>query len=236
MERLQHRRAAEHVGQAGEHRVHRAHAARGVSGALHRGADGGTDRLHNLLAEHAILEVARIRAAVDVLNVAANGLGDDAGQAHNLVLGAVDRGDVDQGGDGLLGGGWHADCVKAARQQARLDLHNLGVDLADDGVAALEVQAGAVLVLGGQDNVLVQVARTGSGHNGVDDGGAAAGVAQALVRADQLAKLLETLVQAGVLGRRGQIRDGVGVRAALGDGGLGRVVGRVVVQVGDGLD
>eukprot|EP00962_Isochrysis_galbana_P012886 scaffold3665_cov102-Isochrysis_galbana.AAC.3 len=230
MERLQHRRAAEHVGQAGEHRVHRAHAARGVSGALHRGADGGTDRLHNLLAEHAILEVARIRAAVDVLNVAANGLGDDAGQAHNLVLGAVDRGDVDQGGDGLLGGGWHADCVKAARQQARLDLHNLGVDLADDGVAALEVQAGAVLVLGGQDNVLVQVARTGSGHNGVDDGGAAAGVAQALVRADQLAKLLETLVQAGVLGRRGQIRDGVGVRAALGDGGLGRVVGRVVVQ------
>jgi len=47
---------------------------------------------------------------------------------------------------------------------------------------------------------------------------------------------LQALVQAGVLGGRGEVGDGVGVGAPLGDRGLARVVGRVVVQVGQVAD
>lgn len=47
--------------------------------------------------------VALVGAAVDIVDVAADGLGDDAGQALDLLLGAVQRGDVDERGDGL---GW----------------------------------------------------------------------------------------------------------------------------------
>lgn len=47
---------------------------------------------------------------------------------------------------------------------------------------------------------------------------------------------LEALVEAGVLSGRGEVGDGVGVGAALGDGGLAGVVGRVVVQVGHVAD
>jgi hypothetical protein len=67
---------------------------------------------------------------------------------------------------------------------------------------------------------LVQVALA----SGLDDGGADGigppAVAHGLVGGDQLLELLEPLVEAGVLGGGRQVGDGVGVRAALGDGGL----------------
>eukprot|EP00964_Phaeocystis_antarctica_P011943 scaffold6585_cov34-Phaeocystis_antarctica.AAC.1 len=140
-------------------------------------------------------------------------LGYDARQRLDLVLGPVDGDDVDQRGDGLLGRGRHANGVQATRQQTRLDLHDLAVDLAHDVVALARRRDDRA------DNVC-----------------GAAGEAQALVGADELAQLLKALVQAGVLGGRGQVRYGGGVRATLSDGGFRRVVGGVVVEVGDGLD
>ena len=47
---------------------------------------------------------------------------------------------------------------------------------------------------------------------------------------------LEALVKARILSGWGQVGDGVGVGAALGNGGLAGVVGRVVVQVGQVAD
>lgn len=44
------------------------------------------------------------------------------------------------------------------------------------------------------------------------------------------------LVETGVLGGGREVRDGSGVRATLGDSGLGGVVGGVVVDVRDGVD
>ena len=50
-----------------------------------------------------------------------------------------------------------------------------------------------VVVFGGQLDGLVQVARARGGHDGVDDAGAAAALAESLVRADELRQLLEPL-------------------------------------------
>mmetsp|Transcript_24848 Transcript_24848/g.51326 ORF Transcript_24848/g.51326 Transcript_24848/m.51326 type:complete len:642 (-) Transcript_24848:1210-3135(-) len=76
--------------------------------------------------------------AVDLVDVTVDRLGDKAREALESVLRAVELSDVDEGGDGLLGGRRHADGVEAAREQARLDLHEALVDLAHDGVTLVD--------------------------------------------------------------------------------------------------
>ena len=205
--------AAEHVAEGAE-RV-RGEAARGVGRAGDKGADHRAGRLGDVLEELHLGELALVVGAVDALDVVADGLGEELGKRENLLILAVDAGDVDEGGDSLLRGGGAADDVEAAGEEARLDLHQLLVNLTDDHVALVLVEILGVLLLGGELlDVLVEVALDRGGDDGVDDGRAAAGVLQALVGRDELLELLETLVQTGVLG--GRVRwDRVGVERRL---------------------
>mmetsp|Transcript_27247 Transcript_27247/g.59503 ORF Transcript_27247/g.59503 Transcript_27247/m.59503 type:complete len:1448 (-) Transcript_27247:88-4431(-) len=220
--------AGEHGGEAGQ-----AHAAVGAGGLHHELLHHVAGHQLDVLEEGHVLEHALVGGAVQLLDVAADRGGQDAGEADQVVLGAVDRGDVHQGGHRLLSGGRAAHHVQAAGQQAGLNLHELPVDRADNVVALL---VGQVLRHLGERHVAVEVALRRLGDDGVDDGEAAAGVLEGLVRGDELGELLEALVEAGVLRGGGEVGDGVGVGAALGDGRLRGVVGGVVVQVGDGAD
>mmetsp|Transcript_25720 Transcript_25720/g.64239 ORF Transcript_25720/g.64239 Transcript_25720/m.64239 type:complete len:1163 (-) Transcript_25720:603-4091(-) len=212
-------------------------AALRVSGGVDAGADGEAGSLCDLLEKIDVLEDTAVGTRVDVVDVAALGLGDDAGQRLEALtlLRTVERADVDEGGNGLDGGGGDSDGVEAARQEPGFDLDQLLVHVADNQIALVKRQllGGAVREL----DVVLKVADAGLLDDGVDDGGAAAlRLTETLVRGDELRELLEALVEAGVLGGRGEVGDGGGVGAALGDGGLRRVIGGVVVEVGDGLD
>mmetsp|Transcript_5701 Transcript_5701/g.23522 ORF Transcript_5701/g.23522 Transcript_5701/m.23522 type:complete len:1185 (+) Transcript_5701:1625-5179(+) len=227
--------AAEHVAEGAERVC--GEAARGVGRAGDKGADHRAGRLGDVLEELHLGELALVVGAVDALDVVADGAGEELGKREDLLILAIDAGDVDEGGDSLLRGGRATDNVEAAGEEARLDLHQLLVNLTDDHVALVLVEILGVLLLRGELlDVLVEVALDRGGDDGVDDGHAAAGVLQALVGRDELLELLETLVQTGVLGGRGQVGDGVGVGAALGNGSLGRVVGGVVVDVRGAAD
>eukprot|EP00964_Phaeocystis_antarctica_P011942 scaffold6584_cov98-Phaeocystis_antarctica.AAC.2 len=184
LERLLHGRAAHHVLQAAHHGVDLGHAAVGVGGAVDRGAHCGAHAFGDLGLEGDVLEGLGL---VELLDVLVERLGDDARQRLDLVLGPVDGDDIDQRGDGLFGRGRHAYGVQATRQQARLDLHDLAVDLAHDVVF---LQLGAILhvdLVRRQVDVLVKVALARRRDDRADNVGGAAGEAQALVRADELA-------------------------------------------------
>ena len=230
---------AEPARKAGE-RVGR-DVAIGVEPVLDERADHAAARLLDLLVERHDLEVPAVVPGVDGLDVLPDRAREDArqpGHGRGLDVGAVDLGDVDERRDRLSRRGRLADDVQAARQQPRLDLHQLGVDLADHGVAVGRRHRAhrRLVVRLGQRDVAVEVALPRRLDDRRADGLAPPGLAQALVGRDQLFELLEPLVEPGVLGGRGQVRDRVGVRAALGDRRLGRVVGSVVVEVGDVAD
>mmetsp|Transcript_40413 Transcript_40413/g.111226 ORF Transcript_40413/g.111226 Transcript_40413/m.111226 type:complete len:672 (-) Transcript_40413:2319-4334(-) len=90
LQRLPHRRTSHHVLQACRERVDLGHATRGVGRAVDRGLDGRAHRLHNLLAQLGVGEVAAVRGAVDLLDVAPARLGDDACQRLDPVLRPID--------------------------------------------------------------------------------------------------------------------------------------------------
>ena len=212
-------------------------------------AAGGVRRLGDKLANHGarrhgdvlqqlhLLELAGVVGAVDGLDVLADGLREDLGEREDLLVVAVDAGDVHERGNRLLRGGGAADDVQAAGQEAGLDLHELLVHLADDHVAGVLVHVlGVRVVRGDLGDVLVEVAGDRGGHDGVHDGRTAARVLEAPVRRNELLELLQPLVQTRVLGGGGEVGDGVRVRAALGDGRLRGVVRGVVVDVGGVAD
>ena len=124
--------------------------------------------------------------------------------------------------------------MQTAGQQAALDLHQLAIDRTDDAIAAVEVQLAGIDL--GQLNVFVEVALACGLDHGIDDLDAAGALTQLLVGAHQFAQLLQTLVETGVFGRRGQVADGFGIAPTLGDGGFRWVVGGVVVEVRQGAD
>ena len=68
--------------------------------------------------------------------------------------GAVQLSNVDQGGNGLLRGGGAPHDVQPAGQQAGLNLHELAVHAAHDGVPLIDGQRLDLVVLGGQGHVL----------------------------------------------------------------------------------
>ena len=124
--------------------------------------------------------------------------------------------------------------MQAAGQQPALDLHQLAVHRPDHAIAAAEIQLGAVHLR--QGHVLVEVALARRFHDRVHDLHAPGAFAQLLIAAHQLAQLLKALIEAGVFCRRGEVADRGGVAAPLGDRGLGRVVGGVVIEVRQGSD
>jgi hypothetical protein len=96
---------------------------------------------------------------------------------------------------------------------------------------------GVILKLGEINDILVQVAGARAGDDGVNDGRAAGLVlSECLVGRHKLTELLEALVKTSVLSRGGKVRDGGSVGTALGDSCLRRVVGGIVVEVGEGAD
>merc|ERR1719269_354815 len=202
------------------------------SRAVRQGADGRARRLRDLLEELDVAEDALVGVAVDLLELAALGVGEDAGEAEDVVLGAVDLRDGHERRDGLLGRRRHADRVEAHGQEAALDLHEAAVDGADDVVAGLEVDGLGVEVVRGQVlDVLVEVARVRRGDDGVDDGRAARLVlAEALVGRHELRELLQALVEARVLRGGREVRDRRRVGPALRDGRLRRVVRLVLAE------
>ena len=146
-------------------------AAGGVSRVVHKGADHQAGRLGDVLEELHILEIAGVVGAVDALDVVADGAGEELGEGEDLLVLAVDAGDVDEGGDRLLRGGGAADDVEAAWEEAGLNLHELLVNLTDDHVLLLLVEIlGVLLRPGNLGDILVEVAGGGRDDDGVHDG------------------------------------------------------------------
>ena len=125
-----------------------------------------------------IFEDAFIVGSVNGLDVTADGHGQDARKRGDVLLFAVDRRDVHEGGDSLLRGRRAADDVQTARQQAGFNLHKLLVNLTDDLVSRVGVKVGGVRLRIGRNflDILVQVARNGGGDDGVDDGRTTTGI------------------------------------------------------------
>mmetsp|Transcript_11267 Transcript_11267/g.45615 ORF Transcript_11267/g.45615 Transcript_11267/m.45615 type:complete len:630 (+) Transcript_11267:424-2313(+) len=132
--------AEERVGHDLGHRRHFFDAARRVGRGIDQRLDRRARRERHLLQEVDVGEDAVVGVAVYVLELAAERRGDDARQADDVVLGAVDLGDRHQSRDGLLGRRRHADRVEAHRQQAGFDLHELAVHEPDEPVARVEVE------------------------------------------------------------------------------------------------
>mmetsp|Transcript_10524 Transcript_10524/g.29573 ORF Transcript_10524/g.29573 Transcript_10524/m.29573 type:complete len:518 (+) Transcript_10524:2164-3717(+) len=193
-----------------EHVLDLLDTATGVGRLLNEGTDGGTGGIGDLGVELNILKDAVVVATVDVVDITADRGGNDAGQTLDLILGTVQLGNVDESGNGLLGGGGNTDGVKTAGEETALNLHDLRIDLTDNAITVLSRVLGGIVGLQiGKIDVLVQVASVGGRDDGVDNGRTTALVlAEALVRGDQLLELLQTLVQTGVLGRRGKVRHG----------------------------
>ena len=96
------------------------HLARRVEPVLDKGAHHGAAGFLDLFVEGDRVEVTAVVARVELLDLHPDGPGQDAGKAGHgarLDVGAVDFGDVDEGGDGFLGSGRHADRVQTAREQ-----------------------------------------------------------------------------------------------------------------------
>ena len=91
----------------------------GVSGLIDEGAHGGAGYLGDLLVQ-LVDKQALIVTAVHLVDVASNGGGNDTRDALNAVLGTIQLGNVDQGGDGLLGGGWDANRMQSAGRRRLL--------------------------------------------------------------------------------------------------------------------
>jgi len=208
------------------------HLARRVEPVLDKGAHHGAAGFLDLFVEGDRVEVTAVVARVELLDLHPDGPGQDAGKAGHgarLDVGAVDFGDVDEGGDGFRRARRLADNVEPARQEPRLDLHQLRVDFADDAVPVVQRQVGGVAV--GQDDVAVEVALTGRLDDRRANRGPAPALAQPLVRRDELLQLLQPFVQARVFGGGREVGDRVGVRAPFRDCRLRRVVGCIVVEI-----
>jgi hypothetical protein len=155
-------------------------------------------------------------------------------QAHDAFLFAIQPGNVDQGGDRLLSGWGLANHVQPTGQQARLDFHQLDVDLAHQVAAIVRRQFAGIHLR--QDHIAIQVADPRRLDDRVDNLHRPTAVLLGLVGADQFAQFLQPLVQTGILGGRGEVADGFGIAASLGDRRLRGVVGGVVVEVRRGAN
>ena len=124
--------------------------------------------------------------------------------------------------------------MQATGQQTTLNLHELAVHRTHQGIATFKLEGRRILL--GKVDILVEVALTGCLNDRVDDLNTAAAFTQLLVGADQLSKLLQTLVKTGIFSRRGEVADCGGVTTPLGDGGFRRVIGCVVIEVRQSTD
>jgi len=133
---------------------------------------GSAGRLCDLLVQLNVDKLALIVTAVHLADVASNGGGNDTRDALDAIIGMIQLGDVDQGGDGLLGGGWDADRMQSTGEETALDLHDLGVYLAGDVVVLCKVHILGIecLKVGQVLDILVEVASPGGRHDGVNDG------------------------------------------------------------------
>ena len=196
----------------------------------HRAAAGFGDQLVELhIGQH-----AGVVALVDLGDRATPTLGQQTRQRTQPLLLALQGGDVHQGGDRLLGGGGLADRVQTARQQPALDLHQLAIDRPHHAIATVLVEFGAIDLR--QGHIFVEVALPRRFHDRVHDLHAPGALAQLLVAAHQLTELLKASIEASVFSRGGEVADRGGIAASLGDRGLGRVVGGVVIKVWQGAD
>mmetsp|Transcript_27935 Transcript_27935/g.66295 ORF Transcript_27935/g.66295 Transcript_27935/m.66295 type:complete len:677 (-) Transcript_27935:2458-4488(-) len=188
-------------------RVHLRHTALLVGGLRHQRPHGLPRGLGDLLDQGHVLQVALVVAFVDRLDVLALGFCDDARQAPDAHLRAVQLRDVHQGGHRLRRCGRHPDLVEAHRQGTTLDLHEQAIDLAHHVISLLHGHLGHIILLAGQVvDVLIQVALPRCGNDAVHDGGASLLVLpQALVGLHQIAQLLQALVKSGILRWRGQV-------------------------------
>ncbi len=147
----------------------------GVRGLIDEGTHGAAGHLGDLLVQLDINKQALIVTVVHLVDVLSDGGGDDARDALDAVLETIQLGNVDPGGNGLLGGGWGADCMcmQSAGEETALNLHDLGVYLAGDAVALCKVHVLGIegLEVGQVLDILVKVASPGGRHNVVDNAG-----------------------------------------------------------------
>ena len=205
-------------------------AAIGAGDGLNHRSHGSARGFGNDAVELHVGENTVVVPLVDIGDGPPLALGQQGGQGAESVVITLEGGDVHQGGDRFFGGGGLADGVQAAGQQPAFDLHQLAIHRANHGVACIEIQVGGISL--GQLNVFVEVALTRRFHHGVHNLHAAGTFTQLLIGAHQLAELLETLVKTSIFSWWGEVGNGFGVAAPLGDRGFRWVVGGVVVEVG----
>mmetsp|Transcript_18689 Transcript_18689/g.38883 ORF Transcript_18689/g.38883 Transcript_18689/m.38883 type:complete len:234 (+) Transcript_18689:1299-2000(+) len=109
-----------------------------VGGELNEGTNGSAASHGDLFVEFDVSENTVVSATVDVIDIASDGSSDNPIEGLYLILSPVQLGNVDEGRDGLLGGGGDSNGVEAAREEAGFNLHDALVNLADDTVALLE--------------------------------------------------------------------------------------------------
>mmetsp|Transcript_6591 Transcript_6591/g.14018 ORF Transcript_6591/g.14018 Transcript_6591/m.14018 type:complete len:1056 (+) Transcript_6591:730-3897(+) len=228
----------EHGTDVGEGRLDLLDTSVSIGRLVDKGTGGSTGGFGDLSVELDILELSLVISTVDIVDVTADRGSNDTGKALDLVIGAIQLGNVDEGGNGFFGRRWDTNGVETARQQTGLDLHDLGVDLSNNVVAVLGSVVGGIVGLEvGKVDVLVQVTGVRRRDDRVDNGGSTGHVlSQSTVGFDELLEFLQTLVQTGVLGGGSQVRNGGGVRTTLGNGGLGRIVGGIKVGTWQGVD
>ena len=202
-------------------------------GSHHR-SNGSAGRLGDRAVEFNIGENAFVIPPVDLFNAPAHRLGKQTGQRAQAIFLAFQGSDVHQRGDRFLRRRRLADGVQTTGQQATLDLHELAVHRTDEGIPSIEIHGRCIVLR--EFDILIEIALTGCLHDRVDDLDAAPALAKLLIGADELTQFLQTFVEPCVFSRGCEVADGGGVAPALGDRGLRRVVGRVVVEVRQSAD
>ena len=100
-----------------------ADTAVGAGDLADHSSNGGPAGFGDRAVELHIGQHTLVVAAVNLIDRATQALGQERRQGAQAVIGALEGGDAHQGGDRFLGRGRLANGVKAAGQQAALDLH-----------------------------------------------------------------------------------------------------------------
>mmetsp|Transcript_86089 Transcript_86089/g.150116 ORF Transcript_86089/g.150116 Transcript_86089/m.150116 type:complete len:651 (-) Transcript_86089:2100-4052(-) len=193
----------------------------------------GTDT--HLLVQLNVLQVTSIVVLEDVFHSATKRFSNDGRQTLDTIILTVQTGNVDQSSNCLLSTGGLTDNVQTTGQQTGLNLHQLGVDLSNNGVTLLRFQIGRVPVRQIW-HILVQIANTGLISDCINNRRTTACVLQGLVGTNQFPELVQSLVQTSVLSGWCQVGHTSGVRTTLSNGGLRGVIGSIVVQIGEGTE
>merc|ERR1711871_188376 len=109
------------------------------------GTYGGTISLCDLTIELDVGENTGIGPSVNILNFATDGLGNQSRKTLDVIFRAIYGSYIHKGCDRLLGRRHFTDGMQSTRKQARFDLHDSAVYLANNAVTFIYVEIFCVL-------------------------------------------------------------------------------------------